>query len=109
MSFQRYVINIPENITDGTILVLNIILDTKEIEGGREELILKPPGNYEIETYRHTGREQSMVISTLTVILGFFEKKINDRHFDSLMLWFLKKFSLTFFRRRNQLSVLYAH
>ena len=58
MSFQRYAINIPENLTDGTNLVLNITLDTKEIEGGREELILKPSGNYEIETYRHTGKLQ---------------------------------------------------
>ena len=55
---QRYTINIPENLEDGTILVLNITLDTKEIEGGRDELTIKPPGEYEIETFRHTGKLQ---------------------------------------------------
>ena len=56
MTFYRYTINIPENLPDGTSLVLNITLDTKEVEGGREELILKPPGDDEIETFRQTGK-----------------------------------------------------
>ena len=62
---QRYTINIPENLEDGTILVLNITLDTKEIEGGRDELTIKPPGEDEIVTYRHTGKLQ--IIKNYTV------------------------------------------
>ena len=62
---QRYTINIPEDLEDGTILVLNITLDTKEIEGGRDELIIKPPGEDEIVTYRHTGKLQ--IIKNYTV------------------------------------------
>ena len=36
--------------------MVKISLDTKEIKGGREELVLRPPGAYVIETFDHTGK-----------------------------------------------------
>ena len=45
----------PNNLPKNTFLVVNITLDTKEIKGGREELVLRPPGSYFIETFEHSG------------------------------------------------------
>ena len=56
MPRRRYTINIPENMQRGTILIVNITLDTKEIKGGREEVVLKPAWPYKIETFKHSGK-----------------------------------------------------
>ena len=39
-----------------SFLVINVSMDTKEIKGGREEFILKPPGIFKLETFKHTGQ-----------------------------------------------------
>ena len=67
----RYRINIPENLEKGSMLVINMVADTKEIEGGREEIALKPRGE-KGETFEHTGNitiERKYLVSDLKPII----------------------------------------
>ena len=57
----KFAINIPELPVEKarrTNLVLDIRLDTKESKGGREEIVLRPPGRLPVETFKNTGTMQ---------------------------------------------------
>ena len=52
----RHDIYLPKNLPENAFLHLDMKMDTKEISGGRDDIILRPPGTYKVETFKHNGR-----------------------------------------------------
>ena len=44
-----------EQLKADAILSVNITMDTKEMKGGIDKIVLRPPGNALIEKFEHTG------------------------------------------------------
>ena len=44
-----------EHFEEDAILNINITMDTKELKGGIDKVVLRPPGNAQIDTFKYTG------------------------------------------------------
>ena len=59
----------------GSKLVLKVDIDTKEIKGGRDEFVIRPPGTQSIEMFKHTGKLKIERIYNLDSIMKVRRKR----------------------------------